>query len=228
MPRIAIAPCGKPHDYEEAVRRVGGDAVILDYKKHSPAEVVAAFDGVLLAGGGDVLPSIYGEAAHGTFDPAEQGRDEYEIELVKRVLEADLPLFAICRGIQVLNVALGGTIVQDIPSEVANALNHDVREPRVAIAHEVWMNSDSLLERLMSDRVEDSDVVPVNSRHHQAVKQVGKGLVVSGTAPDGVIEAVEDPGRRFCLGVQWHPENFFRTGEFRALFEGFLEASQQT
>jgi putative glutamine amidotransferase len=228
MPRIAIAPCSKPHDYEEAVRRAGGEPVILDYKTHPAAEVVASFDGVLLAGGGDVLPSIYGEAAHGTFQAAEQGRDEYEIELVKRVLEADIPLFAICRGIQVLNVALGGTIIQDIPTEVTNALNHDVREPRVAIAHEVWMTSDSLLERLMSDRLEDSDVAPVNSRHHQAVKQVGKGLVVSGTAPDGVIEAVEDPARRFGLGVQWHPENFYRTGEFRPLFEGFVNATQKS
>jgi putative glutamine amidotransferase len=225
MPRIAIAPCSKPHDYEEAVKRVGGEPVILDYRTHSPADVVASFDGILLAGGGDVLPSIYGEAAHGTFSAAEQGRDEYELELARRALEADLPLFAICRGIQVLNVALDGTLVQDIPAEVTNALHHDVREPRVAIAHEVWMTSGSLLERLMRERLEGSDIAPVNSRHHQAVKQLGKGLVVSGTAPDGVIEAVEDPSRRFCLGVQWHPENFYRTGEFRPLFEGFVNAA---
>lgn len=228
MPRIAIAPCSKPHDYEEAVRRAGGEVVILDYKTHPPADVVGTFDGVLLAGGGDVLPSIYGEAAHGSFDAAEHGRDDYEIELVKRTLEADLPLFAICRGIQVLNVAFGGTLVQDIPTEVTNAVHHEVREPRVAIAHDVWMTSGSLLERLMRERLEDSDTLPVNSRHHQAAKQLGKGLVVSGTAPDGVIEAVEDPTRRFCLGVQWHPENFYRTGEFRSLFEGFVNATAKT
>lgn len=227
MPRIAIAPCGKPHDYEESVRRAGGEPTVTDYKMHPVAEVIRHFDGILLAGGGDVLPSIYGEAAHGTFDAAEAGRDEYEIELVRRALEADLPLFVICRGIQVLNVALGGTLVQDIPTEVTNALPHDVREPRFAIAHDVWMSAGTVLERLMRERIEEGDEVPVNSRHHQAIKQVAKGLVVSASAPDGVIEAVEDPGRHFCVGVQWHPENFYRTGEFRPLFEGFVNAARR-
>ena len=90
----------------------------------------------------------------------------------------------------------------------------------------MWIASGTLLERLMRERLE-GDTCAVNSRHHQAVKEVGKGLVVSATAPDGVIEAVEDPTRRFCLGVQWHPENFYRTGEFRALFEGFIEAARR-
>lgn len=226
MPKIAIAPSSKTHDYEESVRRAGGEPVILDPAANRPADVVRTFDGVLLPGGGDVLPSIYGETAHPTFGAAEPGRDEYEIELVRLALDADLPLFAICRGIQVLNVARGGTLIQDIPSEVTHAEPHDVREPRVAIAHPVWVTSGSLLERLMRERVDDESV-PVNSRHHQAVKQLGSGLVVSGTAPDGVVEAVEDPSRRFCLGVQWHPENFYRTGEFSALFEAFVRACER-
>ena len=227
MPKIAIAPSSKPHDYEESVRRAGGEPTILDPATQRPADVVRSFDGVLLAGGGDVLPSIYGEREHPTFGASEPGRDEYEIELVRLVLERDLPIFAICRGIQVLNVARGGTLIQDIPSEVAQAQPHDVREPRVAIAHDVWMTSGSLLERLMRERFEGEDSVPVNSRHHQAVKQLAPGLVVSGTAPDGVIEAIEDPSKTFCLGVQWHPENFYRTGEFRPLFEGFLKACRK-
>jgi putative glutamine amidotransferase len=226
MPRIAIAPSSKTHDYEESVRRAGGEPVLLDRGTDRPADVVRTFDGVLLAGGADVLPSIYGETAHPTFGAAEQGRDDYEIELVRLALEADLPVFAICRGIQVLNVARGGTLIQDIPSEVTHAEPHDVREPRVAIAHPVWVTAGSLLERLMRERVDDESV-PVNSRHHQAVKQVGAGLVVSGTAPDGVVEAVEDPSARFCLGVQWHPENFYRTGEFSALFEAFVRACER-
>jgi putative glutamine amidotransferase len=224
MPKIAIAPSSKPHDYEESVRRAGGEPIILDRATDRPADVVRTFDGVLLAGGGDVLPSIYGEAAHPMFGAAEHGRDEYEIELARLALERDLPMFAICRGIQVLNVARGGTLIQDIPSEVTHAEPHDVREPRVAIAHAVWVTSGSLLERLMRERVDDESV-PVNSRHHQAVKQLGAGLVISGTAPDGVIEAIEDPSKRFCLGVQWHPENFYRTGEFSALFEAFVRAA---
>jgi putative glutamine amidotransferase len=224
MAIIAIAPSSKLHDYEEAVRRAGGEARVLDPSRDSPAEVVRSAGGVLLPGGGDVLPSIYGAAAHHAFSAAEAGRDEYEIELVRRALEVDLPLFAICRGIQVLNVALGGTLVQDIPDEISPAIDHMVREPRVAIAHDVWMAPDSLLERLMRVRIDKGDDCPVNSRHHQAVKDLGEGLISSATAPDGVIEAIEHPAHRFCLGVQWHPENFYRTGEFRPLFEGLVEA----
>jgi putative glutamine amidotransferase len=223
MPKIAVAPSSKTHDYEESVRRAGGEPILLDRSTDRPADVVRAFDGVLLAGGGDILPSIYGETAHPTFGAAEQGRDEYEIELARLALDRDVPMFAICRGIQVLNVARGGTLIQDIPTEVTHAEPHDVREPRVAIAHPVWVTSGSLLERLMRERVDDESV-PVNSRHHQAVKQLGHGLIVSGTAPDGVIESIEDPSKRFCLGVQWHPENFYRTGEFSALFEAFVRA----
>jgi putative glutamine amidotransferase len=226
MPKIAIAPSAKTHDYEESVRRAGGEPTILNLATDRPADVVRTFDGVLLAGGGDVLPSIYGEAAHPTFGASEQGRDEYEIELVRLALDQNLPLFAICRGIQVLNVALGGTLIQDIPSEVSHAEPHDIREPRVAIAHDVWMTSGTLFERLMRERIEEGDAVPVNSRHHQAIKQLAPGLIVSATAPDGVIEAVEDKSRAFCLGVQWHPENFYRTGEFSPLFEGFINVAR--
>ena len=226
MPVIAIAPCSKMHDYEESIRRAGGEVRVIDRAADRPVDVVRSAGGILLAGGGDVLPSLYGEAAHATFDAAEAGRDEYELELVRRALEADVPILAICRGIQVLNVALGGTLVQDIPSEMAGAVPHAVNEPRFAIAHEIWISSDSVLERLMREKTGDGDTCDVNSRHHQAVKALGTGLVVSATAPDGVIEAVEDPEKRFCVGVQWHPENFYRTGEFRPLFEGFVEASR--
>jgi putative glutamine amidotransferase len=225
-PIIAIAQCAKPHDYEEAITRAGGVVRIVDHTKDSPAEVVATASGILLTGGGDVLPSIYGEAAHPSFSAAESGRDEYELELTRRALEADVPFLAICRGIQVLNVARGGTLVQDIPDQLPQAVNHTVKDPPFAIAHDIWMTQGSLLDRLLRERV-DGDTCPVNSRHHQAVKAPGEGLVVTATAPDGVIEAIEDPSRRFCLGVQWHPENFYRTGEFRDLFEAFVGASHR-
>ena len=226
MALIAIAPCAKQRDYTEAVTRAGGDVRILDYGSDSPADVVRSAQGILLTGGGDVRPAIYGEPAHATFDAAEPGRDEYEIELARRALDADLPLLAICRGIQVLNVARGGTLVQDIPSELPEALNHTLKEPSFAIAHDIWVTRRTLLDRLLDDRLVE-DACPVNSRHHQAVKRLGDGLLVSATAPDGVVEAVEDPSKRFCLGVQWHPENFYRTGEFRALFEGFVTAARR-
>jgi putative glutamine amidotransferase len=134
---------------------------------------------------------------------------------------------AICRGVQVLNVARGGTLIQDIASEVPSALRHkhEQTEPSFTLAHEVWIDPGSLLETLMRDSASGVESCQVNSRHHQAIKAAGEGLLTVATAPDGIIEAVEDPSRRFCLGVQWHPENFYRTGEFRALFEGFVKAA---
>ncbi|MBI3049600.1 MAG: gamma-glutamyl-gamma-aminobutyrate hydrolase family protein [Acidobacteria bacterium] len=227
MPLIAIAKCSKLHDYEESVRRAGGEPWVLDLAADRPADVVARAGGLLLTSGGDVHPSLYGEAPHPTFSAAEPGRDAYEIELVRRALEAHLPIFAICRGIQLLNVARGGTLVQDIPSQLPGALKHkrEGSDQPFTLAHEVWLESGSLLETLMRDSLSEGESCQVNSRHHQAIDATGEGLVTVATAPDGVIEAVEDPSRRFCLAVQWHPENFYRTGEFRALFEGFVKAA---
>ncbi len=226
MPVIAIAPCSKQHDYEEAVRRAGGDVRILDYHNDRPEDVVAEVDGILLPGGDDVLPSLYGASPHSTFEPAEPGRDRFELELAQRAGDANVPLFGICRGIQVLNVARGGTLVQDISSELPESLPHEVSDTAFTIAHDVWITEGTLLHQLLRERI-DGDACPVNSRHHQAVQKVGTGLIVSATAPDGVVEAVEDPSKRFCVGVQWHPENFYRTGEFRALFEGFIAAARE-
>ena len=225
MPTIAIAPCRQMADYVESIRRAGAEVVELTLAE-APEGVVGRVDGVLLTGGGDIDPALYGAAAHAAFDAAEPGRDAFEIALVRAALTADLPVLAICRGMQVLNVAFGGDLVQDIPSEVNGALHHDVREPRYAIAHEVWVSPTSRLAALMKDDLEDGENCQVNSRHHQAVRHAGDGLEVTATAPDGVIEAVERPTARFCLGVQWHPENFWRTGEFRPLFEGFVDAAR--
>src|SRR2546423_4736150 len=227
MPVIAIAPCSKLPDYEESVRRAGGEVGVLNAAGDSPADAIASVEGLLLAGGGDVRPDLYGAVAHPTFDPAEPGRDAYEIELVRLAFEKDLPVFAICRGVQLLNVARGGTLIQDIPDEVGMSVEHRIKEPRFAIAHDVWLTPDTLLERTLRERLEDGDSCAVNSRHHQAPKDLGEGLVASATAPDGVVEAIEDPNHRFVLGVQWHPENFWRTGEFRTLFQGFVDACRR-
>jgi putative glutamine amidotransferase len=226
MPVIAIAPCRAMTDYLESVRRVGGEPVELDHQRDDPPSVVARAQGLMLTGGGDIDPALYGEAPHGTFQPSEAGRDEYEVALVRAAIDARLPIFAICRGMQVLNVALGGTLLQDIPSMVNGAVHHSVPEPRYAIAHEVWVASGSMLGRLMADKLE-GEICQVNSRHHQAVKTVAPGWDVCGTAPDGVIEAIEQTGDVFRLSVQWHPENFWRTGEFRPLFEAFIDASRR-
>ena len=224
MPVIAIARCSKLPDYEAAVRQAGGDPRIVAAGDRA-ADVIGAVGGLLLAGGGDVQPSFYGAEPHPTFEAAEAGRDDFEIELVQRALEANLPVFAICRGVQLLNVARGGTLIQDIPSEIREALDHARHAPPhdpFALAHPVQVTAHSLLDSLRRERATDAS--DVNSRHHQAVKKPGEGLIVTAVAADGVIEAVEDPSRRFCIGVQWHPENFWRTGEFSGMFAAFVKA----
>jgi putative glutamine amidotransferase len=225
MPLIGIAPAAQTADYESSVHRAGAECRLLDTMHDDPARVVAEIDGLLLTGGNDVDPAIFGEAPHETYHASEAGRDAHEIALVRTAIEAGLPIFAICRGLQVLNVALGGTLLQDIPSSVTGAVTHQVPMPKFAIAHEVWVNRGSLLWTLAEERLENGDTLAVNSRHHQAVKDLAPGFVVSATAPDGVVEAIERTGGSFCVGVQWHPENFWRTGEFRELFEGFVKAA---
>jgi putative glutamine amidotransferase len=227
MALIGITACRKIEDYRQAVLHAGGDVRVLDASMPI-AEALDAIDGLLLTGGDDVAPERYGEARHPTVVEAEPGRDAFEIALVGAARERALPIFAICRGVQLLNVACGGTLVQDIPSQVPGGSPHSLDVPPhqpYSLAHEIWVEKGSLLATLMGDRLRDQDACDVNSRHHQAVKNVAPGFRVAATAPDGVIEAIEDPAARFCLGVQWHPENFWRTGEFRALFEGFLEAA---
>jgi putative glutamine amidotransferase len=228
MTVIGVTSCRKLEDYRQSILHVGGEPRILD-SSMAPTSALDGISGLMLTGGDDVAPSRYGETPHPTVVEAEAGRDEFEMALIAEARKRNLPIFAICRGVQVLNVAGGGTLVQDIPSHITGALTHSLPVPQhqpYELAHEVWVDKDSLLAKLMRERLVD-EALEVNSRHHQAVKDVAKGFVVSATAPDGVIEAIEDPKARFCLGVQWHPENFFRTGEFRALFEGFLEASQR-
>jgi len=227
MPLIGVTNCRKLEDYRQSVLHAGGDVRVLE-----PAADVSAsiegLDGLLLTGGGDVAPAKYGEAPHPTVEAAEPGRDDYEIALVTLARQRNLPVLAICRGIQVLNVACGGTLVQDIPSQIPGALTHKLDVPphqAFELAHEVWIDKDTMLSRLMRERLSDADACDVNSRHHQAVSRLAPGWIASATAPDGVIEAIEDPAARFCLGVQWHPENFWRTGEFRPLFEGLVEAA---
>lgn len=227
MPLIGIAACRKLEDYRQSITHVSGDVHILDVPM-KPAEAIGQIDGLLLTGGGDVAPARYGEAPHPSVVDVDLVRDEFEIALIVEARKRKMPIFAICRGVQVLNVACGGTLVQDIPTQVKGALEHKLAVPpyqSYALAHEVWLDKDTLLARLMRERLSDADSCDVNSRHHQAIKQVASGFEVSATAPDGVIEAIEDSSSRFCLGVQWHPENFWRTGEFRPLFEGFVEAS---
>jgi putative glutamine amidotransferase len=219
-------------DYRQAVLHVSDDVRVVDVDPSmAAASVVKEIDGLLLSGGEDVAPELYGQQPHASVVDVNPARDRFEIALINEARRADLPILAICRGLQLLNVAYGGTLVQDIPSQVQGALDHRLAVPPhqpYSLAHEVWLEKDSLLSTLMRERLRDADTCETNSRHHQAVQQVAPGFKVTATAPDGVVEAIEDPKARFCLAVQWHPENFWRTGEFRPLFEGFVEASAET
>lgn len=223
-PRIAIAPCRTLTDYEESIRRAGGDPWLIDRTAGAVDTVLASCDGLLLTGGVDVGPSRYGETPHPSVKEVDEARDEYEIALVRAALAAGLPLLAICRGLQVLNVAAGGTLVQDIPSQIVGAVAHAIATPKDAVAHAVRAAPGTRLAALMRGAPGGGQAMDVNSRHHQSVRRVADGFEVTAVAPDLVIEALERRHARFCVGVQWHPENFWRTGEFDPLFAGFISA----
>jgi putative glutamine amidotransferase len=211
-------------DYVESIRRAGGEPRVLSI---GDAPSVQGLDGLLFTGGDDVDPAHYRESRHPKTMVTDAARDEYELGLARLALAEDTPMLAVCRGLQVVNVAAGGTLIQDIVSEINQAVSHQIDAPLYAIAHEVWVARGSALSKIMQEQLADGEVLQVNSRHHQAVKETAAGFEVSATAPDGIIEAIERPQGRFCIAVQWHPENFWRTGEFRALFEEFVKAAEK-
>lgn len=183
-------------------------------------------DGILIPGGVDLDPSTFGETPHeklGRIDPA---RDRVELQLVMWAVEDRKPLLGLCRGLQVINVALGGTLYQDLEAEYPDAIKHDYFPnygfERDYLAHEVALSSGSRLQHAMAE-----SRIPVNSMHHQGIKALGRGLAASATAPDGLIEAAEGVGDSFLVGVQWHPEVFDATDPHTEhLFSEFIAASR--
>jgi putative glutamine amidotransferase len=226
MPLIGITRCSKLDDYAASLEQAGARFRILEVTE-SPRDVLERVDGVLLTGGGDVDPVFYGEDRHPSTVDAEPGRDEFEIDLARRALTRGTPLLAICRGVQVLNVAAGGTLVQDIPSEIATGLAHSVQQPKDLECHDIHVEPGSRLSRILGEAAPACSC-RVNSRHHQAVGAVAPGFLVSARAADGVVEAIEKPDAPFCIGVQWHPENFWRTGQFNGLFDAFVAAADSS
>ncbi|MGQ9667616.1 MAG: gamma-glutamyl-gamma-aminobutyrate hydrolase family protein [Anaerolineae bacterium] len=213
---------GAQKTYIEALVRAGAVPILipLGMQEGAVEELAARLDGLLLAGGEDVDPQFYGAAPHPTMKHTDPLRDAVEIALTRWMMERDRPVLAICRGHQLLNVALGGTLIQDVPSELPLACEHArffPAHPLDEIAHEVNLAPASRLFALFGQ-----EKLGVNSRHHQAVKELGDGLVATAWAPDGVIEGMELPGRRFVIGVQWHPENLLDAMPImRRLFEAF-------
>jgi len=212
-------------DYLAALREAGAEVRELSPGADVLPAALATLDGVLLTGGPDVRPSLYGApTTHPTVE-INDPRDAYELPLAKAAMAAGLPLLAICRGVQVLNVAAGGTLIQDLPSERPGGLAHSITTPTTAIAHDVTVTPGSRLADVFAPALSQDGRLEVNSRHHQAIDIVAPGFVVSAVAPDGTIEAIEASARGFCVGVQWHPENFWRTGETASLFQSFVTAA---
>jgi putative glutamine amidotransferase len=214
--------------YVEAVRAAGGAVIALPASTDPEAlrPAYAALAGLLLQGGGDLEAHRYGQADSGKLTLVDPERDEAEILLARWAVEDDLPVLAICRGVQVLNVALGGTLVQDIPSQVEGALVHSpgAGAPRARPQHTVRVEAGSRLAGALG-RGRPLGRLEVNSFHHQAVAEPAPSLQVVARAPDGIIEALERPDRSFAIGVQWHPEEMADTDPAQAaLFAAFVAA----
>lgn len=186
------------------------------------SDLVARVDGLVLTGGEDVDPAWYGATPHARLGPVARDRDAWELALVRAARAARLPTLAVCRGVQVLNVAAGGTLVQDLPSECPGAIDHDPEHPRETRTHAITLDPASRTARAVGGAT-----IRVNSVHHQALDRAAADFHVVATAPDGVIEGIEPRDRAWwCIGVQWHPEDLIGGVEEwdRALFAGFADA----
>ena len=196
-----------PAQYVQAVEQAGGRPLLVPPSEDGLEETLEALDGLIFSGGSDLEPKTYGHEAHAETSGIVRERDEAELALLSAALVRDMPVLAICRGSQVLNVALGGDLVQHLP-EVVGDEKH-MHTPGMFAEHDVEVEPGTRIGELLGDRA------PVKSHHHQGFGRLGAGLVTAAHSEDGTIEAVEDPSRRFALGVLWHPE----AGEDLKLFE---------
>jgi putative glutamine amidotransferase len=204
-----------PLAYVRAVERAGGRPLLVPPSADGIEETLDALDALLLSGGSDLDPDLYGAEAHPETNGVRPERDRAELALLEAALARDMPVLAVCRGSQVLNVARGGDLVQHLPELVGDEKHKHT--PGVFGDHDVELKAGTRLQRLLGDRA------PVKSHHHQGYGRVGEGLVESAWAEDGTVEALEDPTRRFALGVLWHPE----AGEDFALFEALVDEARR-
>ncbi len=203
-----------PAVYVRAVERAGGRALLVPPSMDAVEETLDALDGLILSGGADLDPETYGAEAHAETSGVRPERDAAELELLQSALARDMPVLAVCRGSQVLNVSRGGDLVQHLPEVVGDDKHKET--PGVFAEHDVSVAPGSVLGSLLGDRT------TVKSHHHQGHGEIGDGLRVVAWADDGTVEGLEDPDRRFALGVLWHPEE----GDNAALFEGLVDAAR--
>ena len=208
----------------KAVERAGGLPILIpcDLEPENLREVYERVDAILLPGGGDVDPVTYDADRNPETGFTDIQRDNAEITLARWAAEEDRPLFGICRGQQIVNVALGGTLIQDIPTQVESELSHNFPEDmsRDFLSHEVKVEPQSHLEKIVG-----AHTIIVNSMHHQAIEKLAPSLRVTGLASDGIIEATELPGSYFYHTVQWHPEDLTQINEMQNLFRALVEAA---
>ena len=200
-----------PMSYVNAVTHAGGRPLLVPPAEDAVDETLDALDGLIFSGGSDIDPTLYGADAHPETTGIRPDRDRGELALMQAALERDMPILAVCRGFEVMNVARGGDLIQHLPDVVGHE-DHK-HTPGVFADHDVDVESRSRLGELLGDRA------PVKSHHHQGVARLGEGLEPVAWAEDGTVEGLEDPSRRFALGVLWHPEE----GEDFALFKGLVE-----
>jgi gamma-glutamyl-gamma-aminobutyrate hydrolase PuuD len=204
-----------PLDYVTAVERAGGRPLLVPPSDHAVDETLDVVDGLIFSGGNDLGPETYGAEGHPETNGVRPERDRGELALLRAALERDLPVLAICRGSQVLNVARGGDLVQHLPDVVGDEKHKHT--PGVFADHDVDVDATSRLGAILGDRA------PVKSHHHQGFGRLGEGLREAARAEDGTIEALEDPAKRFAIGVLWHPE----VGEDAALFEALVTEARE-
>jgi putative glutamine amidotransferase len=210
-------------EYSQAIHHCGGAPVIIPLPQGAETfrTLFERLDGLLLSGGPDIHPKFYGEQPMPDLGEVDEGLDRMELEAARAAFKKGLPIFVICRGIQILNVSQGGTLYQDIPSQVKDSIGHSQKADKSVLAHSVRIEHGTLLHIILKKRE-----VWVNAKHHQAIKDVAPGFTVSARSRDGVIEAVEHPSKQFVIGVQWHPEGTWRNDLCsRRLFRAFVQAS---
>lgn len=210
-------------NYCSAVSALGAIPMPLPHELGMVGGYLEKLDGLIITGGAfDVSPDYYGEKTTSGTVTTKDRRTQFEFAITKGAIDEELPLLGICGGEQLLNVVLGGTLIQHIPDSVANALEHEQKNPRNEPGHEVSIVKGSLLHRIVG-----SDKMAVNTAHHQAVATLAPGMVASATTSDGIIEGIELSGHPFCLGVQWHPEYFVDPGD-KKIFAAFVSACKNT
>jgi putative glutamine amidotransferase len=227
-PIIGITSADEPTpvNYVNAIERCGGTVLILDNHPERVEEDLARIDGLIVSGGSDVDPALFGEAAHETTKTGDPDRDKYEISIIRRAFDLGVPTLAICRGMQVANVAWGGTVHQHIPDIVDGSVIHkdESRKFDAFVEHMVTADPESFLAKLMQ-----STHFATNATHHQAVNRLGTGMHAVAHTDDGLVEAIErKDNTAFWLAVQWHPERLLDADEGRSLrlINAFLEAAR--